>query len=202
MTDTENVLVLDIETTGLDGYEKGDKILSVGIVTVNTVNKTVTPTFYAPIYQELEPKDLEAWIFKTKHMDPSEITGAPWGDFIVAGIVASIIDGMTVTTYNTAFDLDLFLDPWLEGEYADDKPFYFRAPCLMKACDQVEEIPRTVHADYTSWPSLKASFYQLCGGQSGLKMHNALNDAMAAGEVLLALMERGLYDPDREEEYA
>lgn len=199
---TENVLVLDIETTGLEGLAAGDSILSVGIARVDVINRTVSPVFYSPIYQEITDNDRDCWLFKTKHMDPSEITGAPWGDFIVAGIVASIIDGMVVTTYNTAFDLDLFLDPWLEGEYADDKPFYFRAPCLMKACDQVAEIPRTVHADYTSWPSLKASFYQLCGGQSGLKMHNALNDAMVAGEVLLALMERGLYDPDREEEYA
>lgn len=196
MSDTENVIILDIETTGRDGYEKGDKILSVGIATVNTVNKTVTPTFYAPIYQELTEKDLDCWLFKTKHMLPEEITGAPFGEEVVADIVGEIIEGETVTTYNTAFDLDLFIDPWLDGT------FYFRAPCLMKAADQVAEIPRTVHADYTSWPSLKASFYQLCGGQSGLKMHNALNDAMAAGEVLLALMERGLYDPDREEEYA
>lgn len=196
MTSTENVLVLDIETTGLDGIQKGDKILSIGIVTVNVNNKTVMPTFYAPIYQELEPKDLDCWLFRTKHMLPEEITGAPFGEEVVSDLVSKIIEGETVTTYNTAFDLDLFIEPWLDGT------LYFRAPCLMKACDQVEEIPRTVHADYTSWPSLKASFYQLCGGQSGLKMHNALNDAMAAGEVLLALMERGLYDPDREEEYA
>ena len=201
MTDTENVIILDIETTGLDGYEKGDKILSVGIATVNTVNKTVTPTFYAPIYQELTEKDLDCWLFKTKHMLPEEITGAPFGEGEVASVVAEIIDGMTVTTYNTDFDLDRFINPWFD-EIINGGPFYFRAPCIMKAADQVEEIPRTVHADYTSWPSLKASFYQLCGGQSGLKMHNALNDAMAAGEVLLALMERGLYDPDREEEYA
>lgn len=196
MTDTENVIVLDIETTGLEGIQKGDKILSIGIVTVNVNNKTVMPTFYAPIYQELEPKDLDCWLFRTKHMDPSEITGASFGEQIVADIVSAIIDGETVTTYNTAFDLDKFLDPWLDGT------FYFRAPCLMKACTQVPEIPRTMHEDGTCWPSLKASFYQLCGGKSGLKMHNALNDAMAAGEVLLALMERGLYDPDREEEYA
>ena len=168
----------------------------MGIVCANTENKTVTPVFYAPIYQELEPKDLEAWIFKTKHMDPTEITGAPFGEEVVANIVAEIIEGETVTTYNTAFDLDLFIEPWLENT------FYYRAPCLMKAADQVEEIPRTVHADYTSWPSLKASYYQLCGGKAGLQMHNALTDAMVAGEILLALMERGLYDPDREEEYA
>jgi DNA polymerase III epsilon subunit-like protein len=199
---TDNVLVVDLETTGLDGLQAGDSILSVGIARVDVANRTVSPVFYSPIYQELTDKDRDCWLFRTKHMDPAEITGAPWGDFIVAGIVASIIDGITVTTYNTAFDLDLFLDPWLDAEYADDRPFYFRAPCLMKACDQVEEIPRTVHADYTSWPSLKASYYQLCGGKAGIKMHNALTDAVVAGEIMLALMERGLYDPDREEEYA
>lgn len=198
----ENILVLDIETTGLDGYEKGDKILSVGIARVDIQNRTVSPVFYSPIYHELTEQDRDAWIFKTKNMDPSEITGAPWGDFFVAGLVASIIDSMTVTTYNTAFDLDLFLDPWLETEYADDKPFYFRAPCLMRASAQVPEIPRTMHEDGSCWPSLKSTYYQICEErQAGIRTHHALNDAVIAGQVMLALMERGLYDPDSTEEY-
>jgi len=199
---TDNVFVLDIETTGLDGYDKGDKILSVGIACVSTVNKTVTPVFYAPIYQELTDADRDCWLFRTKHMLPEEIEGAPFGEEVVARIVAEIIGDETATTFNTAFDLDRFLEPWLADILEGDAPFYFRAPCLMKACDQVEEIPRTVHADYTSWPSLKASYYQLCGGKAGIRMHNALTDAVVAGEIMLALMERGLYDPDREEEYA
>lgn len=199
----DNILVIDIETTGLDGYEKGDKILSIGIATVNIPAHRVMPTFYAPIHQVLTPVGLDCWLFRTKHMDPSEITGAPWGEYMVADLMTSMIDNAVVTTYNTAFDLDLFLDPWLMDNMAiEDVPFYFRAPCLMRACSQVEEIPRMMHEDGTSWPSLKASFYQLCGGQSGIKMHNALNDAVVAGEIMLALIDMGLYDPDREEEYA
>ena len=198
----DNILVLDIETTGLDGIQKGDKILSIGIVTVNVNNKTVMPTFYAPIYQELEPKDREAWIFRKKHMDVSEITGAPWDEWLVARLVARMIDGMMVTTYNTAFDLDKFLDPWLDAVFQDDAPFYFRAPCLMRASAQVPEIPRTMHEDGSCWPSLKSTYYQICEErQAGIRTHHALNDAIIAGQVMLALMERGLYDPHSTEEY-
>lgn len=199
---TDNVLILDVETTGFEGLEAGDSILSIGIARVDIQSRTVSPVFYTPIYQELTEQDRDAWIFKKKHMDVSEITGAPWGDFIVAGLVASIIDGMTVTTYNTKFDLDLFLDPWLEAEFQDDAPHYFRAPCIMKACTQVPEIPRTMHEDGSCWPSLLSSYVKLRDPKEIRQTHNALDDAMMAGEVLLELIRRGLYDPEREEEYA
>ena len=200
----DNVIVLDLETTGLNGYEQGDKVLSVGIATVDTVSHRVTPTFYTPIHHDLTAADLDCWLFKTKHMDPAEVTGSPIESTHAVGIIASLLDGMVVTTFNTAFDLDLFLDPWLMDDMGiEDVPFYFRAPCLMRACSQVEEIPRNTHADGSSWPSLKASYYQLCGHrQPGIDLHNALNDAVVAGKIMLALIDRGLYDPDSEEEYA
>lgn len=200
----DNVIVLDFETTGLDGYEEGDKILSVGIATVNIPAHRVTPTFYTPIHHDLAAADMDCWLFRTKHMDPTEISSSPINSTNTASIVASIIDGMFVTTFNTDFDIEKFLDPWLMDELGlEGVPFYFRSPCLMKACDQVQEIPRIIHADYSSWPSLKASYYQLCRQrQQGINLHNALNDAVVAGEVMLALIDRGLYDPDSEEEYA
>lgn len=203
---TDNVLVLDIETTGLNGYEKGDKVLSVGIVRLDLKAMNLYPVFYTAIYQDLDEKDCECWLFKNGHMDPEEATNSPFGEVCAAEIIADIIEDEFVTTYNTAFDLDAFLDPWMD-KVASVAKLYLRAPCIMKACTQVPEIPRTMHEDGTEWPSLSASYNILCQQRiaqrrTPLHQHNALDDAIMAGEVLMELIRRGLYDPEREEEYA
>ena len=199
-----NVLVIDLETTGLDGYmvgpERKDSILSVGIASVNIIHRTVTPLFYSPIQQPLNDETKKAWIFKDGHMTHAEIEFAPLSNEPAAEIVSRIIDMQYITSFNTVFDLDMFLDPWLED--MDEGPFRYRAPCLMKACTQVPSIPRTMHKDGSCWPSLLSSYAKLCDPQEIRQTHNALDDAMMAGKVLLALYDRGLYDHNREEEYA
>jgi len=202
----DNILVLDIETTGLNGYEKGDKLLSVGIVRLDLKTMKLYPVFYSAVWQYLDEKDRECWLFRNGHMDPEEVTNSIFGKVSAAEIIADIIEDEFVTTYNTAFDLDAFLDPWMD-KVASVAKLYYRAPCIMKACTQVPEIPRTMHEDGTEWPSLSASYNTLCQQRiaqrrTPLHQHNALDDAIMAGEVLLELIRRGLYDPEREEEYA
>lgn len=197
----DNILVLDIETTGLNGCEKGDKILSVGIARLDLKMMKVLPVFYSAVWQYLDEKDYDCWLFRNGHMDPEEVTNSPFGKVSAAEIIADIIEDEFVTTYNTAFDLDKFLDPWMDKVILESK-FYLRAPCIMKACTQVPEIPRTMHEDGSCWPSLLSSYAKLCEPKEIRQTHNALDDAMMAGKVLLELIRRGLYDPEREEEYA
>ena len=197
----DNILVLDIETTGLNGYEKGDKVLSVGIARLDLKMMKVHPVFYTAIYQYLDEKDYDCWLFRKGHMDPEEVTNSPCGEVCAGELIADIVEEEFVTTYNTAFDLDKFLDPWMDKVILESK-FYLRAPCIMKACTQVPEIPRTMHEDGSCWPSLLSSYAKLCEPKEIRQTHNALDDAMMAGKVLLELIRRGLYDPEREEEYA
>lgn len=197
----DNILILDIETTGLDGYKKGDKVLSVGIVRLDVTAMKLYPVFYSAVWQYLDEKDRKCWLFKNGHMDPEEVTNSIFGKVSAAEIIADIIEDEFVTTYNTAFDLDAFLDPWMD-KVASVAKLYFRAPCIMKACTQVPEIPRRMHEDGSCWPSLLSSYAKLCDPKEIRQTHNALDDAMMAGEVLLELIRRGLYDPEREEEYA
>jgi len=201
MTNSDNILVLDIETTGLNGYEKGDKVLSVGIVRLDLKMMKVLPVFYSAVWQYLDEKDYDCWLFRNGHMDPEEVTNSIFGKVSAAEIIADILEDEFVTTYNTAFDLDAFLDPWMD-KVASVAKLYLRAPCIMKACTQVPEIPRKMHEDGTEWPSLLSSYAMLCQPKEISQTHNALDDAMMAGKVLLELIRRGLYDPEREEEYA
>lgn len=197
----ENILILDLETTGLDGYEKGDKVLSVGIARLDLKMMKVLPVFYSAVWQYLDEKDYDCWLFRNGHMDPEEVTNSPFGKVCAAELIADIVEEEFVTTYNTAFDLDKFLDPWMD-KVASVAKLYLRAPCIMKACTQVPEIPRKMHEDGSCWPSLLSSYAKLCEPKEIRQTHNALDDAMMAGKVLLELIRRGLYDPEREEEYA
>ena len=70
----------------------------------------------------------------------------------------------------------------------------------MRACAQVDEIPRESH-DNGCYPSLASSYYTLCNYGKDRPEHRAIHDSIRAAEILLALVDRGLYDPDRTEEY-
>ena len=196
------IMVIDLETTGLDGIDEGDKILSIAIASVDTERRTVVPVFSTAIYQELDEIDRNAWLFRTGHMSPDEIEASPFCSTKIAEIVSTILEGQLVTSYNTDFDIDAFLWPWLDDTLPGDVYQFYRAPCIMRAADQVEDIPRKERSDGTAWPSLAASYSTLVGKLDGISQHRADEDAIMAGKVLLALYDLGLYDPDREEEYA
>lgn len=198
-----NVLVLDLETTGLDGINNGDRILEVAVANVDLRRMTVSPVFSTPIYYEkLTPEQERSFIFTNGYMSIEDIYNAPFDEEKAAYTLATILEGEYVTTYNTEFDLDAFIYPWFEEviPFAQDV-WFMRSPCLMKAADQVKEIPRKTHKDGECWPSLVAAYHTLVQGKNGLCPHHAQDDAVMAGKVLLELYGRGLYNPDREEEY-
>ena len=192
---TNNIIVIDLETTGLDGYKKGDRIVEIGAANVDFQRKTVTPIFGHPIYHDkLTPEQEDSFIFHEGHMIPEECYHSPIDEEKAAMILATILDGEYVTSYNTEFDLDKFIYPWFDEIIPDVLDFgFFRAPCIMKAAGQV--MPEGL------WPSLKVAYSTLIGTNRKYHEHRALDDAVMAGTVLLALYQRGLYDPDREDEY-
>ena len=190
----DNILVIDLETTGLDGYAEGDRIVEIGVANVDFQRKTVAPIFGHPVQHDLTPTGRDAWIFREGHMCPEEVERSPIDEEKAATILATIIDGEYVTSYNTEFDLDKFIYPWFDEIIPEMLDFGFiRAPCVMKAAAQI--IP-----DGT-WPSLKLAHSTLLSTGRKLREHRAVDDAITAGMVMLELYNRGLYDPDREEEY-
>ena len=192
----DNIIVIDLETTGLEGYKDGDRIVEIGAVNVDFKRKTVTPIYGHPVSYDspLTPAGRDSWIFKEGHMSPEECERSPMDEEKSAMILATILDGEYVTSYNTEFDLDKFVYPWFDAVIPEVLDFgFFRAPCIMKAASQVMA--------EGLWPSLKVAYGTLCGGIGKLRQHRAVDDAIAAGKVALELYNRGLYDPDREEEY-
>ena len=201
---TNSILVLDLETTGLHGIADGDKIVEVSIASVDFTKQTVRPIFTSPVhYDDLTEKERTSFIFREGYMEPNDVYDAPFDEEKVAAIVANILEGEYVTTFNTEFDLDKFLMPWMDQVIPDINVMFFRAPCIMRAADQVAEIPRRMHDDMRCWPSLQASYRTLCASDydDQLFPHHAQDDCLMAGRVLLELADRYLYDPDREDEY-
>ena len=201
---TWSMLVLDLETTGLRGIEEGDKIVEVSIASVDFLRQKVTPVFTCPVhYDELSEKERTSFIFREGYMEPNDVYDAPFDEEKVAAIVANILEGEYVTTFNTEFDLDKFLMPWMDQIIPDINVMFFRAPCIMKAASQVDEIPRRIHDDNLCWPTLQASYRTLCADDYGDQLfpHHAQDDCLMAGRVVLELADRYLYDAEREEEY-
>jgi hypothetical protein len=198
-----NILVLDLETTGLSGIAEGDRIVEVAVASVDIERQSVRPVFTAPVhYDALTDAQANSYIFREGHMDVEDILEAPFDEDKVAAIVANILEGEFVTSFNTEFDLDRFLLPWLDKVVPEMDVMFFRAPCLMRASAQVMDIPRKIHDDGSCWPGLSASYYTLCRDyRDQLFPHHAQDDCIMAGRVLLALYEKGLYDPESEEEY-
>ena len=193
-----HVMVIDLETTGLRGIKEGDKILSVGIADVELDTAQVRPVFYTPIRQELDEHDRRCWLILNGHLTAEEIERAPFSEAQAATITASILADQLVTSYNTEFDLDTFLYPW----WAENIGPYFengmrRAPCIMQTADRIKEIPRRERIDGTAYPSLVASFSTLVHLPMK-RAHNALDDAVMAGEVLVKLHKMGLFTQEAE----
>ena len=191
----DNIIVIDLETTGLAGYQEGDRIVEIGAANVDFQRKTVTPMFGHPVYyDELSKEQADSFIFHEGHMTPEECYRSPIDEEKAAMILATIMDGEYVTSYNTEFDLDKFIYPWFDEIIPELLDIGFlRAPCIMKASGQVMA--------NGCWPNLETAYGTLCGGVGRVRWHRALDDAVAAGKVVLELYNRGLYDPDKRGEY-
>lgn len=194
----KHVMVIDLETTGLRGIKEGDKILSVGIADVDLDTAQVRPVFYTPIRQYLDENDRRCWLILNGHLTAEEIEQAPFNERQAATITASILADQDFTSYNMEFDIDKFLFPWLRRcRIRPNLHGMRRAPCIMKAADRVKEIPRKERLDGTAYPSLVASFSTLVHLPMK-RAHNALDDAVMAGEVLVKLHKMGLFTQEAE----
>lgn len=192
----DNIIVIDLETTGLEGYKAGDRIVEIGAANVDFQRKTVTPIYGHPVSYDspFTPHGRDSWIFKEGHLTPEEVERSPIDEEKAAMILATIMDGEYVTSYNTEFDLDKFIYPWFDEIIPELLDIGFlRAPCIMKASGQVMA--------NGCWPTLNTAYGTLCGGVGRVRWHRALDDAVAAGKVVLELYNRGLYDPDKRGEY-
>ena len=164
------VFVVDTETTGLCGCDRGDRVVDIGIVEVDTERGTVMP-----VYSEIVGYDISgwsedqknAWIFSHSDLTLDMVSRAePLEE--IARDVRLILDGNVAASYNEGFDFDKFL---FNGDH--------------------------LFSDGSSWPKLETAYRGLCPDDpahlDGPQAHRALSDAVVASYVMLALIGRGEY---------
>lgn len=186
------VYVVDTETTGLCGCDRGDRVVDIGIVEVDTEMGTVMP-----VYSEVVGYDVSgwsedqknAWIFSHSDLTLDMVARAePLEE--IARDVRLILDGNVAASYNEAFDFDKFLlkSPWnVDCALAPD--IMLRAHRLIDGDH--------LFSDGSSWPKLETAYRGLCPDDpahlDGPQAHRALSDAVVASYVMLALIGRGEY---------
>lgn len=186
---TRPLFILDLETTGLNGTEEGDKILEVGIVRVDLDKGAVYPEFSKVVHQFLTPEEKTCWAFTHTSLTPEEVTSSPWSLNMCLDLMYmySRSLGGVFTSYNVGFDFGKFLNPW-----------GFRpklAPCIMEECAE--------HYNGGRWFKAQEAYDQLCPDNpaalpDGQEEHRALSDATMEGWILL----RYLTDnPDAKKRY-
>lgn len=112
------IYVVDLETTGLRGYKFGQVITEIAIYRVCVQTKKIEFIYEAIInpltYENLSNNWTSAWIFTHGGYNEFELVekGRPFAE--VKQEVKNILENNYVTSYNTKFDLDLYLmqEPW------------------------------------------------------------------------------------------
>ena len=186
------VFVVDTETTGLCGCDRGDRVVDIGIVEVDTERGTDMP-----VYSEIVGYDISgwsedqknAWIFSHSDLTLDMVSRAePLEE--IARDVRLILDGNVAASYNEGFDFDKFLfkSPWnVDCALAPD--IMLRAHRLIDGDH--------LFSDGSSWPKLETAYRGLCPDDpahlDGPQAHRALSDAVVASYVMLALIGRGEY---------
>lgn len=186
------VYVVDTETTGLNGCDRGDRVVDIGIVEVDTERGTVMPVYSNIVGYDISDwteDQKNAWIFSHSDLTLDMVARAePLEE--IARDVRLILDENVAASYNEAFDFDKFLfkSPWnIDCALAPD--IMLRAHRLIDGDH--------LFSDGSSWPKLETAYRGLCPDDpahlDGPQAHRALSDAVVASHVMLALIGRGEY---------
>lgn len=115
------VLIIDTETTGLEGYPK-DRVLEIGIAELE--EGSVKPVYSEIIrYSDIVEFDRKyvnldgsegIWIYRNSDLRMEDTLNASKDLETVAAEVRGIVSGREVTSYNVPFDFGKFLyrEPW------------------------------------------------------------------------------------------
>ena len=116
------VLIIDTETTGLEGYPK-DRVLEIGIAEL-TEDGEVREVYSEQIrYSDIVEFDKNyenrdgskgIWIYRNSDLRMEDTLNAAKDIGTVAAEVREIVSGREVTSYNVGFDFGKFLyhEPW------------------------------------------------------------------------------------------
>ena len=181
------IVVIDVETTSLHRTPRSG-VAHIGASEVDTGLLDTTGDSYQAVCKPVEDRSLieEAWIFGQGELTVDQVMEAPDHDEVATEFREWLGD-RPWTAYNLAFEEQfLCAEPW-------DLP-RSGLECIMLAAAPVCKLPGDgYHGDDYKWPKLREAWAHLVGGAYPRVWHSALQDAVAAGSILLVLVEMGHY---------
>ncbi len=206
--DTDTVIIVDTETTGLYGYPH-DLVLEIGAVAVDLETREVED-----IYDQVIGYDIDAMTTQQRncmvYTDPSfndlsvkdTIKAHKNGkdlDTVVEEFRDTVYDifdgGMPhMTAYNAPFDFGKFLnyDPWgwIDGDN------YIEMPCLM---DKATYVCKIRNRYGYKWPKVDEAINHMFSPRERREYdlhkekHRALDDARLEANIMLKMIDMGSY---------
>jgi DNA polymerase III epsilon subunit-like protein len=137
-----DIYVIDIETTGLDGWQK-NHVVEISIMKANLTKQKIEQVYHSLVHYDTKKWDAKtrnAWIFEKDIIKLDEIQNTKKDIKEVSNEVRKILTGKFISAYNNNFDFNKFLlhEPWnINPETCKIKI----APCIMLATTDYIKIP-------------------------------------------------------------
>ncbi len=137
-----DIYVIDIETTGLNGW-KSDHIVEISIMKANITKQKIEQVYHSLIHYDTtkwDAKTKNAWIFKQDIIKLEEIQQTTKDVKTIVEEVRKILTGKFIAAYNNEFDFNKFLlhEPWNINPGTCKIKI---APCIMLATTDYIKIP-------------------------------------------------------------
>lgn len=192
------IYVIDIETTGLNGYTKGDQILEIGIAAI--INNRAKLVYEQTICPE-RPEEITGneWVFQHTNLTKETVFNSPYIEDVRDEVI-EIVEGNMVTAYNTEFDFTLFLDPaWKLNHHYAGIAFDIRKIASTQIFDMAARgLLRNSNYQFVKkkllWDkatiSMEDAYNILCmpSGVTVKEDHRGGSDAVREAEILKALL--------------
>ncbi len=203
------VLIIDTETSGLEGHPK-DRVLEIGIAEYDERTGEVREVYssmvtYPDLKEHCEEKERTEgpiWIFRHSDLSLERILAEGKDVSLVAEEVRSIVLNQRVTAYNVKFDFFGFLldEPWnldciiaydimdlatdriydlADDDLIEDKELQRRLLKEREACSQGDKWIRSIDAYRALCPEDPMKLEKM--------RHRAMDDAVMEGYILRAL---------------
>ena len=210
------MLIIDTETTGLQGYPK-DRVLEIGIAELREDTGEIVPVYSEMIrYEDIVDFDSRyvndngsrgIWIYRNSDMRMEDTLNAAKNLDTVVREIREIVSGKEVTSYNVGFDFDKYLDlePWSLKDIAARKMDIMELATAkvyeLADSDSIEDkglqerLLREREDSYypEKWVRSIDAYRVLCPedpmGLEGMR-HRAIDDAVMEGWILKTLTNR------------
>ena len=182
---SKNILVLDIETSGLNPAV--DKIFEIGVVSLDLETGNVIELFDSLIREDgLTAKHRESWIFSNSDMKVEDIRNAPPASEVLPQ-VQMLLDlyPLGCTAFNRAFDIG-----FLESRGIKFKKLL---PCPMMLSIDICKIPFPRGGRGWKYPKVEEAYKFYFHESEYIEKHRGCDDAAHEAKICYKLYELGVF---------